>query len=142
MEAVAERARISKPSLYLRYPSKAALVFEAIFGKTKSVALPDTGYLIADLQEAYDWAVDEFAAPEAYARVHGLVERAQRRGEMRPDADLTSSPGQRSLERPSWTTLSTTHSAPDWSNCSWQVRRHDRPTLDRRLPGSSCFGVL
>ena len=48
----------------------------------------DTGYLIADLQEAYDWAVDEFAAPEAYARVHGLLERAQRRGEMR-DADLT-----------------------------------------------------
>ena len=70
-------------------PQQGCVGLRGDLGKTKSVALPDTGYLIADLQEAYDWAVDEFAAPEAYARVHGLVERAQRRGEMRPDADLT-----------------------------------------------------
>src|SRR4051812_41795986 len=35
MEAVAARARVSKPTLYLRYPTKGALVFEAVFGKTK-----------------------------------------------------------------------------------------------------------
>lgn len=117
MEAVAARAGVSKPTLYLRYPNKGALVFDAIFGKTRTVAMPDTGDLVADLREAYDWGVDEFAAPEAraalpgmlaelssspelarlvrtrviepeYARVHGLLERAQRRGEIRADADL------------------------------------------------------
>jgi AcrR family transcriptional regulator len=117
MEAVAARAGVSKPTLYLRYPSKSALVFDAVFGKTKALALPDTGDLLADLREAYDWAVAEFAAPEAraalpgllaelssspelarlartrvidpeYQRVHGLLERAQRRGEIRADADL------------------------------------------------------
>ena len=118
MEAVAARAHISKPTLYLRYPSKGALVFEAVFGRTKAFAMPDTGDLLTDLREAYDWAVEEFAAAEAraalpgilaevsasqelgrlarttviepeYARVHALLERAQRRGEIRTDVDLT-----------------------------------------------------
>jgi AcrR family transcriptional regulator len=118
IEAVAARAGVTKPTVYLRYPTKGALVFDAVFGKTKTVAIPDTGDLVSDLVEAYGWAVAEFAAPEAraalpglladvtsspelaqlvrtlviepeYARVHGLLERAQRRGEIRPDADLT-----------------------------------------------------
>ena len=117
MEAVAARAGVSKKSLYLRYPAKAALVWEAAFGKTKAVALPDTGDLRADLRAAYAWAVEEFAAPEARAalpgllaemssspeltqlirsqiiepefnRIHGLLQRAQQRGEIRADADL------------------------------------------------------
>jgi AcrR family transcriptional regulator len=118
MEAVAARAGVSKPTLYLRYPTKGELVFEAVFGKTKALELPDTGNLVADLSEAYAWAVEEFAAPEAraaipgvltefssspelaevvrqrvidpeYARVRGLLERAQSRGEIDADADLT-----------------------------------------------------
>ena len=117
MEAIAARAGVSKPTLYLRYPSKGALVADAVFGKTKAVELPDTGSLLADLREAYGWAVAEFAAPEAraalpamlaemssspelarlvrtrviepeYLRVHGLLERARRRGQIRADADL------------------------------------------------------
>lgn len=118
MEAVAARARISKPTLYLRYPSKGVLVFEAVFGRTKAFALPDTGDLLSDLREAYAWAVEEFAAAEAraalpgilaeasasqelgrlarstviepeYARVHALLDRARSRGEVRSDVDLT-----------------------------------------------------
>ncbi|MGH3714374.1 MAG: TetR/AcrR family transcriptional regulator [Micromonosporaceae bacterium] len=117
MEAVAARARVSKPTLYLRYPTKGVLVFDAVFGKTKTLAMPDTGDLRNDLRVAYEWAVDEFAAPEAraalpgilaevsaspemarllrtlvvepeYARVHDLLQRAQHRGEIRADADL------------------------------------------------------
>jgi AcrR family transcriptional regulator len=117
MEAIAARARVSKPTLYLRYSTKGVLVFDAIFGKTKAIAMPDTGNLLTDLREAYDWAVDEIAAPEAraalpgllaevsaspeladlvriaviepeYARVHALLQRAQHRGEIRSDADL------------------------------------------------------
>src|SRR3954470_2564918 len=63
MEAVAARARVSKPTLYLRYPSKAVLVFDAVFGRTKAKEIPDTGSVVDDLREAYGWAVEEFASP-------------------------------------------------------------------------------
>jgi AcrR family transcriptional regulator len=117
MEAVASRASVTKPTLYLRYPSRAVLVFDAIFGKTKARPIPDTGSIRSDLGEAYRWAVDEFTAPEARAAIPGLLaevaanaelaqlirvavigpeygrvreqlEVAQARGEIRADADL------------------------------------------------------
>src|SRR3954453_5638817 len=117
MEAVAARANVGKPTVYGRYPSKGALVFDAVFGRTMPRPMPGTGDLSADLREAYDWAVAEFAAPEAraalpgliaelsaspqmaplvrtrvlepeYARVHEMLNQAQRRGEIRADADL------------------------------------------------------
>ena len=94
------------------------LFFEAVLGRTRAFALPDTGDPLSDLREAYAWAVEEFAAPEAraalpgilaevsasqelgrlarstviepeYARVMALLERARSRGEVRPDVDLT-----------------------------------------------------
>jgi AcrR family transcriptional regulator len=65
MEAVAARAQVSKPTLYLRFPTKGALVFEAVLGKTKALEMPDTGDLVADLGATYDAGVDEVAAPEA-----------------------------------------------------------------------------
>ncbi len=117
-ESVAARANVSKPSIYRRYPNKAALVFEAVFGRTKARPIPDTGNLVDDLREAYGWAVDEFASPQAiaalpglmadlsanaelarfvraqviepeYERVRSALKRAQRRGEIRSDSDLT-----------------------------------------------------
>ena len=117
MEAVAARAGVSKPTLYLRYPSRAVLIFDAIFGKTKALDIPDYGDVRAELRETYRWAVDEFSAPEAraaipgllaeigsapalaqlmravalepeYARVRDMLLRAQARGELRKDADL------------------------------------------------------
>jgi AcrR family transcriptional regulator len=117
MAAVAARAGVSKPTLYLRYPGKAALVFEAVFGRTKAREIPDSGSVVADLHEAYQWAVEEFAAPEAraalpgllaeiasspelaallrhtvvepeYARVRSALVRGQVRGEIRHDVDL------------------------------------------------------
>jgi AcrR family transcriptional regulator len=117
MEAVAARAHVSKPTLYLRFPTKGVLVFEAVLGKTKALEMPDTGDLRADLGATYDAGVDEVAAPEAraalpillaelsaspelarlvrsrvlgpeYHRVRHLLEQAQRRGEIRSDVDL------------------------------------------------------
>jgi AcrR family transcriptional regulator len=117
MAAVAARAGVSKPTLYLRYSGKVALVFEAVFGRTKTRELPDSGSVVADLREAYSWAVEEFAAPEAraalpgllaeiaaspelgalvrrsvvepeYARVRSVLELGQERGEIRNDVDL------------------------------------------------------
>ena len=118
IDAVAARAEVGRPTIYRRYPNKAALVFEAVFGKTKANPDPDSGSLVSDLRQAYSWAVDEFAAPEAraalpglvgdltanpqlaslvrseviepeYGRVRAALERARQRGEIRPDADLT-----------------------------------------------------
>jgi AcrR family transcriptional regulator len=117
MEAVAARVGISKPTLYLRYPTRSVLVFDAIFGKTKARAMPNTGSIRDDLYEAYRWAVDEFGAPEAraaipglladvaadpqlahlirtavigpeYERVRSQLELARQRGEVRADVDL------------------------------------------------------
>jgi AcrR family transcriptional regulator len=118
MDAVAARAGVTKPTIYLRFPTKAVLVFDAVFGKTRANTMPDTGNLIDDLRQAYAWAVDEFAAPDAraalpgllaevsatpemaqlirnrliepeYARVRDMLDRARRRGEIRDTADLT-----------------------------------------------------
>jgi AcrR family transcriptional regulator len=117
MGAVAARAGVSKPTLYLRYPNKVALVFEAVFGRTKSREIPDSVNVVADLHEAYQWAVEEFASPEAraalpgllaeiaaspelaatvrrnivdpeYARVRSVLQRGQERGQLREDVDL------------------------------------------------------
>jgi AcrR family transcriptional regulator len=117
MEAVAARAGVGKPTIYRRYPSKVALVFDAVFGRTKSRPIPGNGDIAADLREAYGWAVDEFASLEAKAALPGLLadlcaneellglvrrlvvdpevgrvrqalHAAQQRGEVREDADL------------------------------------------------------
>lgn len=117
-ESVAAGANVSKPTIYRRYPNKAALVFEAVFGQTKARAIPNTGNIVDDLREAYGWAVEEFGSPEAvaalpgliadltsnpelarlvralviepeYERVRNTLERARDRGEIRRDVDLT-----------------------------------------------------
>jgi AcrR family transcriptional regulator len=82
MEAVAARAGVTKPTLYLRYPTRAVLVFEAIFGKTKARPAPETGSVRADLAEAYRWVVDEFTAPEARAAIPGLLAEIAASAEM------------------------------------------------------------
>lgn len=73
IDAVAARAGVGKPTVYRRYSNKTALVFEAVFGKTKAQTDPDTGSLASDLREAYRWAVEEFAAPAARAALPGLI---------------------------------------------------------------------
>lgn len=117
MEAIAARARVGKPTVYRRYPTKAAAVFDAVFGQTKKLDDPDTGSLRDDLIESYSWAVDEFASAEAqaalpglmadvasspelaqfirslviepeYGRVRTMFERGQARGDIRDDVDL------------------------------------------------------
>jgi AcrR family transcriptional regulator len=117
MEAVASRAGVTKPTLYRRWPVKGALVWEAVFGKTKAAPMPDTGDVAGDLRVIVGWGVDEFTAPEAraalpgmvaefesnpelrrmvrggliepeFARVRKVLERAVVRGELRSDVDL------------------------------------------------------
>jgi AcrR family transcriptional regulator len=117
MEAVAARAGITKPTLYLRYPTRAALVFAAAFGESTFRPMPESGDIRADLVAAYEGLVDELSAPAARAAIVGLLaevaanrelaalirgaviggeydravtqlQRAVDRGEMRPDVSL------------------------------------------------------
>ncbi|PZS30974.1 MAG: TetR family transcriptional regulator [Pseudonocardiales bacterium] len=118
MEAVATRAGVSKPTLYLRWPSKGVLIWDAVFENVRSVTVPERGDLATDLRAALELGIADFASPEAraalpgmlaeltsslelarlvrarviepnYARMHGLLERARRRGAIRADVDLT-----------------------------------------------------
>lgn len=118
MGAVAARAGVGKPTLYRRYPTKAAVVFDAVFGRTKAKPIPDVEDVREQLRVAYSWAVDEFAAPEAraalpglladlsahpelaqtvramvidpeYERVRATLRQAQSRGQIRQNIDLT-----------------------------------------------------
>jgi AcrR family transcriptional regulator len=117
IERVAERAGVGKPSVYRRWGGKGLLVWEAVFGKSTALPLPDTGRIADDLRTVLRWTVDEAGAPEAqaalpgmlsdfkpkpelrrtvkqqlldpeYARIRRLLERALERGELRPDLDL------------------------------------------------------
>ncbi|MEP7019146.1 MAG: TetR/AcrR family transcriptional regulator [Pseudonocardiales bacterium] len=118
MEAVAARAGVSKPTLYLRWPSRGVLIWDAVFENVRSVNVPEHGDLATDLRAALELGIADFASPEAraalpgmlaeltsshelarivrarviepnYARMHGLLERAQQRGAIRADVDLT-----------------------------------------------------
>jgi AcrR family transcriptional regulator len=116
MDAVAQRAKASKATLYRRWNSKATLVVEALASQKTTPPVPDTGDLRTDLLTAFcgmggltdhDTTVTlgavitavstdpEFAsefrrqvvAPKA--RVSRLVfEQARDRGELRDDLDL------------------------------------------------------
>jgi AcrR family transcriptional regulator len=115
MDKVAQHARASKATLYRRWPSKVALVIEAINCMQHPEALPDTGNLRDDLLSFFgsgDLAQEksiatlgavltalacdpEFAeafrakviAPKVAATTE-LYRRAIARGEIRPDIDL------------------------------------------------------
>lgn len=117
MEAVAARAGTTKPTLYLRYPTRAALIFTATFANSTFRPLAQTGDIRADLYGAYRLMIQEFSAPAARAAIAGLLaeiaanpelaqimrtavigpeyerarrqlSEAQRRGQIRDDVDL------------------------------------------------------
>ena len=80
--AIAARAGTSKPAIYRRWPSKAALVHEAVFPLDARTDLPDTGTLFGDIQEMVGRTLAVFSTPAARAALPGLV------GEMAADPAL------------------------------------------------------
>lgn len=115
MEAVAEAAKVGKPTIYRRFPSKAALVAAVIARQLPELDVPDLGDTRAEL-----WAAVETGFPKdgaAYVRLTGgliaeqerhpelietfrssvtrprraivrsLIERGQARGDIRADVD-------------------------------------------------------
>lgn len=72
--AVAERARTSKATMYRHWPSKDALVADAIGTLVdREIALPDTGSLAEDLRALLRGAVALYSTPDAAALVPELV---------------------------------------------------------------------
>ena len=73
VDAIARRARTSKPAIYRRWPSKAHLVHEAVFPITDATELPDTGTLAGDVREMVRRTVAVLTTPAARAALPGLV---------------------------------------------------------------------
>lgn len=79
MEGIAARAQVGKKTLYRRWPSKAALVADAVldaYGRGGSFDVPDTGDLRADLRV---WLVEhaEFIGePGSSALIRALIAAA------------------------------------------------------------------
>jgi AcrR family transcriptional regulator len=117
VDAVAAEAGVSKPTLYLRYPSKAALATAALAHVREQTAPRETGDTRADLvallrhfragvERPFGMAMvgtvlaEEHHTPDLFAEfrrrlveprrqmLRGVLERAQLRGELAPAADL------------------------------------------------------
>jgi AcrR family transcriptional regulator len=116
MDLVAERAGVSKPSLYLRWPNKVALVADALQHRARPVPeVPDTGSLPGDMRVFLTALLrSRSEASRALAAVAGeiatnpqlrkawhrglagmltgclraIVSRAVESGELPPDADV------------------------------------------------------
>ena len=98
MDEIASRARASKATLYRRWPSKAALIIDAIVAQRDAngaIQLPDTGSLKADI-DAIIAAFPEHGAHagQDYAMLLGLVNAASH------DQALRNAFSKHVLERP------------------------------------------
>ncbi len=82
VDAIAARAGTSKPAIYRRWPSKAALVHEAVFPLDATTELVFTGTLLGDIREMVRRTAAVFGTPAARTALPGLV------GEMAADPVL------------------------------------------------------
>lgn len=73
VDAIAARAATSKPAIYRRWPSKAALVHEAVFPLDATTELVFTGTLLGDIAAMVRRTVVVFSTPAARAALPGLV---------------------------------------------------------------------
>ncbi|MEU4191391.1 TetR/AcrR family transcriptional regulator [Kribbella sp. NPDC026611] len=118
MEGIAKRAGVGKQTIYRWWPSKAAILLEALEERGRSTLdFPDTGNLEADLRTQMTQVAQAFLSPTFAAYSKGLIaaaqsdpaiaqavvtsiiqprvtlcierlQKAQQAGEIRPDLDL------------------------------------------------------
>ena len=72
-ELVAQRAGVTRPAIYRRWPSKMHLVHEAVFPQPSGTFVDDTGDFEADLRRQVRQMVASYARPEARAALAGLL---------------------------------------------------------------------
>lgn len=76
MEAIAARAGVGKQTVYRRWPSKSAVVAEAVLSGVITLGTPkvaDTGDVVADLRDWLRVQFDALTTPRRSALVRGLV---------------------------------------------------------------------
>jgi len=117
VDAIAAEAGVSKPTLYLRYPNKAALATAALAhtreqttprdtGETRTDLVALLGHFRAGVERPFGMAMvgtvlaEEHHTPDLFAQfrkylveprrqmLRGVLERAQARGELSTDADV------------------------------------------------------
>ena len=82
IDLIAVTAKVSRPAIYRRWRGKAHLVHEAVFPRTATTELPDTGSLEGDVREMLRRTLMVLSTPAALAALPGLV------GEMASDPTL------------------------------------------------------
>ena len=86
MEAIATRARVGKPTLYRWWPSKAALVLDALMVELgDTYALPDSGDLRADLRVLVGKVAAAAADPRLGPILSGVIGAAQHDPDVRTE---------------------------------------------------------
>jgi AcrR family transcriptional regulator len=75
IDAVARRAGVGRPTVYLRWPSKAQLVHEAVFPDiaTEDLPIPRTASFAHDVRLMARQAVEYLARPEVLTAAPGLM---------------------------------------------------------------------
>jgi AcrR family transcriptional regulator len=62
IEAVASRARVGRPTVYRRWPSKLDLVVDAVVRLSPAVSTPDTGDVFTDLEELISGTIEDMTS--------------------------------------------------------------------------------
>ncbi|MGW0158483.1 TetR/AcrR family transcriptional regulator [Mycobacterium sp. NPDC003323] len=71
--AIAARAGTSKPAIYRRWPTKAALVHEAVFPLGEGTELPVSGVVFDDVRQMLRRTLAVLSTPAARAALPGLI---------------------------------------------------------------------
>jgi AcrR family transcriptional regulator len=78
MEGIAKRAGVGKQTIYRWWPSKAAILLEALTDRaTNTLDFPDTGDIVTDLRTQMSTVVQAFNNPMFAAYSRGLIAAAQ-----------------------------------------------------------------
>jgi AcrR family transcriptional regulator len=78
MEGIAKRAGVGKQTIYRWWPSKAAILLEALTERaTATLDFPDTGDVVADLRTQMTQVVGAFTDPMFSAYSRGLIAAGQ-----------------------------------------------------------------
>ena len=78
MEGIAKRAGVGKQTIYRWWPSKAAILLEALTDRASAtLEFPDTGDIVADLRAQMSTVVRAFNDPMFSAYSRGLIAAAQ-----------------------------------------------------------------
>ncbi|GGM58792.1 TetR/AcrR family transcriptional regulator [Dactylosporangium sucinum] len=85
-ELVAQRAGVTRPTVYRRWPSKALLVYDAAFPADDIAPIGDSGDFRRDVLRLVEAAVRSYSRPETRAALPGLLPLFERGSELREHA--------------------------------------------------------